>query len=87
MYSISLKSLPFATSQEVFDQVAYHLLTQNLKASSGGICQYKFGKLKYAAGCLISEDEYKEEFEGNVWGILVDRKLVPRNHLELIKKL
>lgn len=75
---ITLKNLHEATQQEIFNQVGRHLLTQN--ARSTGIppktvarwdsqiaqsCLYRSGDLKCAAGCLIADDEYKPEFEGN----------------------
>lgn len=60
------------TKQETFDRVARHLLTQN-EESNGFLsdgeaetltCLYRSGLLKCAAGCLIPEEEYKEEYEG-----------------------
>ena len=71
---ITLKTLPQATAQEVFDQVAKHLLTQMKKSvakraaesasDSKDYCMYRgFDGTKCAAGCLISDDEYKPEFE------------------------
>ena len=42
---ITLRTLPHATAQEVFDQVATHLLTQNARAGivdtdGGFMCRY-----------------------------------------------
>lgn len=59
---ITLKTLPKATEQQVFDQVAKHLLTQNKKSRAGdnGGCKYRGPNgLKCAIGCLISDKEYK----------------------------
>lgn len=85
---ITLKTLPQATAQEVFDQVALHLLTQNQKSSRGTACQYKLGALKCAAGCLISDNEYSSLFEDNNWyGLTSDVPGFPQNHKELIMDL
>ncbi len=84
---ITLATLPEATAQEVFDQVARHLLTQNAK-SMGRHCMYHSVEgLKCAAGCLISENEYLKGMENDSWQNLVDRKLAPSKHQELISEL
>ncbi len=95
---ITLETLPQATKQEVFDQVARHLLSQKvasrhptrfIKESDGeGICMYRSpAGLKCAAGCLIGDDEYDEHFENHTWISLVVDKKVPSNHLHLISRL
>lgn len=84
---ITLATLPQATAQQVFDQVARHLLTQNARASDGRTCKYREGSLKCAAGCLIGENEYDTKFENASWSILSDRGLVPKQHAELIREL
>lgn len=96
---ITLKTLPQATAQEVFDQVAKHLLTQMKKsvakwpvertAGSKDYCMYRgFDGTKCAAGCLISDDEYKPEFENHNWLHLSGSNyLVPEEHCHLITKL
>ena len=83
---ITLKTLPQATAQEVFEQVAKHLIKQNAKAQNDyKSCKYRHGDLKCAAGCLIAEDEYNEDImECNGWGRLVTRDIVPENHDDLI---
>ena len=84
---ITLKTLPSATAQEVFDQVRDHLLSQGEK-SEEDICLYRGPRgLKCAAGCLIGDDEYKPEFEGKGWSILVGKGKIPKEHSELIGKL
>lgn len=68
---ITLATLPQATAQQVFDQVATHLLTQKKKSRvihrdngklgfpKGDSCVYRTPEgLKCAAGCLISDEEY-----------------------------
>jgi hypothetical protein len=53
------------TQQEIFDIVARHLLTQNAKAHRGDKCVYRAedGK-KCAIGCLIPDDVYSPDMEG-----------------------
>lgn len=89
---ITLKTLPQATAQEVFDQVTRHLLTQLAPAQNEtGSCKYKLEQprriLKCAAGCLIADDEYKKEFAGKSWNWLVSHGLVPNTHAALIISL
>lgn len=88
---ITLANLATATQQQVFDQVAAHLLHQNAKSIKDGKannCVYRGDNgLKCAAGCLISDDEYKPEMDkaapehapnsGSSWPSLVARELVP----------
>lgn len=85
---ITLKTLPQATEQEVFDQIAVHLLTQNRKSSDRHQCMYKSKDgLKCAAGCLISDEEYMEFFERKEWRSLANDTYVPSNHIGLIANL
>jgi hypothetical protein len=82
---ITLKTLNTATTQEVFDQVATHMLTQFVKAYSDSFgCMYRSGTLKCAAGCLIADNEYKKRFEHSSWSKLVRDELVPKEHKQLI---
>lgn len=90
---ITLATLADATAQEVFDQVAKHLLTQNkVSVAESGACQYRNEGLKCAAGCLIGDDEYEIEMDldgypaglkqginviGSSWDDLILRGLVP----------
>lgn len=87
---INLKTLPEATAQEVFDQVAKHLLTQMRKSfrsfKGAEYCVYRGDDgLKCAAGCLIADDEYDESsMERRSWyGI----GAVPNDHSDLIREL
>ena len=89
---ITLKTLPQATAQEVFDQITQHLLKQGKAAiSATGACRYRIetaeGVLKCAAGCLIADDEYNREWENTDWPALVSGKFVPDSHERLIYKL
>jgi hypothetical protein len=55
---ITLETLPQATAQEVFDQVATHLLTQRQRSTTKGNCAYRGDDgLKCAAGCLLGPDD------------------------------
>ena len=89
---ITLKTLPQATAQEVFDQITQHLLKQGKAARSGtGACRYrvelKGEVLKCAAGCLIADDEYNEKFEGDSWSALVRLHAITGYHDDLITSL
>jgi len=73
---ITLATLPTATTQEIFTQVATHLLTQNAKSlalvnltSDEKSCAYRGDNgMKCAAGCLIADEEYNPAMmEGNSW--------------------
>ena len=85
---ITLKTLPLATKEEVFDQVKEHLLKQNIKSLGRYSCKYKSDTgLQCAAGCLIGDDEYEPEMEGEGWDDLVRDGSVPDNHQRLIRDL
>lgn len=91
---ITLATLPTATAQEVFDQVATHLLTQGEKCQEldddmNPVCVYRNSDSQScAAGCLIGFGEYREEsFEGKSWQVLIDEEVVPENHKKLIARL
>lgn len=101
---ITLKTLPTATAQEVFDQVSNHLLTQMKRSMADDTddhsgCMYKNPEgLRCAAGCLISPEEYQEAldkdksfsnkgFEFKTWNVLVQYKMVPSQHSQLIRDL
>lgn len=89
---ITLANLHEATAQQVFDQVATHLLTQNEKSvdrtERGPECVYRSYKgLQCAAGCLISEHEYNPGMENNQWDDLAHSGIVPSDHKELIMEL
>jgi len=91
---ITLATLAQATEQEVFDQVATHLLTQGQKCQDfdddmNPICVYRNSDgQSCAAGCLIGFGEYRGEvFEGKSWRVLVEDNLASKNHTELIARL
>lgn len=84
---ITLKTLDKATDQEVFDQIATHLLTQKKRSelSPGGDCMYR-GRhgLKCAAGCMIGDDEYRRGMEGQLWSTLIVEGHAPNDHCDVI---
>lgn len=86
---ISLLTLHKVTAQEVFDQVASHLLTQKIKSRDEDLnCSYRGRSgTSCAAGCLISDSEYDEDMEGAPWLTLVHSNRVPEAHMSLIAEL
>lgn len=93
---ITLKTLHLATEQEVFDQIANHLLTQMEQSKGDGGCWYRStnssGKiLKCAAGCLIADEEYTERMDNDsdetTWHYLVEEGVFPDYHKDLISSL
>jgi hypothetical protein len=66
---ITLKTLHAASLQEIFDQVAKHMLAQNAPAvyinqDGDRNCLYRtFDGRKCAVGCLIADDEYSSAIE------------------------
>jgi hypothetical protein len=85
---ITLKTLPQATAQEVYDQVKTHLLTQNQMSLKGDRCMYRGPNgLKCAAGILIGDDEYSDAMEGVSWPGLIGMLHIPDTHELLIREL
>lgn len=86
---ISLQTLSNATAQEVFDQVASHLLTQKIRSQDEELnCRYRGNNgTSCAAGCLIADSEYDELIEGQTWQTLVYNKRAPEAHMYLIDEL
>lgn len=76
---ITLKTLHEASLQQIFEQCANHLLKQNKKCATNGdgFCKYRLNDLKCAAGCFISDDEYREHFEGKSFTESVFQKYYP----------
>lgn len=85
---ITLKTLPQATAQEVFDQVKAHLLQQNEQSIDEFLgCMYRYKNLKCAAGSLISDEEYDSNLENQSWQFLYSLGKVPKEHNMLIAGL
>lgn len=90
--TITLATLSKATEQQVFDQVARHLLKQGKRAmSDNGSCKYRAGNgLMCAAGCLIADDEYHAKYDvRGGWLSVVEAypHEVPSAHQNLIASL
>lgn len=86
---ITLETLKDASTQEVFDQVATHLLTQMKKSQNNDGCFYRHDGLMCAAGCLISDSEYNSEMDigDSSWSGLISRGLVTDQHHDFISEL
>jgi hypothetical protein len=89
MKTITLATLHLSTAQEVFDQVANHLLTQNKQSKKEPKlmpgdsdaytpdCLYRGpGGLKCSIGCLMSDEEYSLEMEGKLLSAKIFKKLI-----------
>lgn len=54
------------TKQEIFSKVKKHLLAQGKKSLTGTVCGYRGeDNTQCAIGCLIPDNEYDVEMEGN----------------------
>jgi hypothetical protein len=85
---ITIATLGQATEQQVFDQVAVHLLTQKRRSTIDGVCAYRgLDGMCCAAGCLMDDDEYLPRFEGCTWDVLNQEHGVTTDHQLLIKAL
>jgi hypothetical protein len=85
---VTLATLGQATEQQVFDQVAVHMLTQKQRSSIDGVCAYRsLDGMCCAAGCLMDDDEYFPRFEGCTWDVLIQEHGVTTDHQLLIKAL
>lgn len=62
---ITLANLAQATEQQVFNQVARHLIKQKVRAvNEAGHCKYRPGNGSMcAAGCLMTDEEYDVKFD------------------------
>lgn len=61
--------LSHMTAQEVYDTSVRQMMKQGWKQSvdKSGVCRYRHGKLRCAAGALIPDSEYRKLFEGLTW--------------------
>ena len=90
MTKITLATLHQATAQEVADQIVNHLLDQGEKSAvydqHGDLvsCMYRYNGLQCAAGCLIGDEEYNEEFERKNWNYLISSFSISDTHYEMI---
>lgn len=95
MKTVTIENLSESSAQEVFDYIANHLLKQAKVSVYGGLCRY-VGKegLRCAAGCLFTEEQYRyscinypDGVEGRSWYKLVEDRVVPGTHCDLITSL
>lgn len=91
MYNINLKSLPYVTAQEVFDQIAYGMLRQmKVSTNKAGACVYR-GKngTKCAAGMIMDDSEAEKitNLDLASYDYLVQLGEAPKEHSELIYNL
>jgi hypothetical protein len=85
---ITLKTLYKASEQEIFDQIASHLLTQNAASQVEGVPAYRDSQgRESAAGSLMADDEYSINFEGDDWLGLIRNNLVVGIHSRLVTHL
>jgi len=89
MKTITINNLAESTTEEVFEYIKHHLLTQMKRCvDDKGDCLYRNKQgLKCAAGCLIADDEYIPEIENKSWYSLVVEKFAPEDHMELIQEM
>lgn len=89
MKTITLDNLAESTTEEVFEYIRNHLLTQNRKSTDvSGNCMYKNEQgLKCAAGCLIPDEKYHPKIEGTKWCKLTDTGYVSKAHIKLIQSM
>lgn len=90
MNQITLATLPEATPEQVFEQVARHMLKQWQKSVSpdSNRCAYRGALgMSCAAGCLIGDDEYDFRWEARSWTYLALGLEVPVKHYTLIRRL
>lgn len=88
---INLKNLAQATEQQIFDQVAQHLMKQGqVCTNEAGACVYRgVGGMKCAAGALIDDDELDIRMDSQAlsWLLAAERNLVPKAHAHFIRAL
>ena len=77
------------SSQQLFDYVAKHLVTQGRAAMSGAACCYRTPSGDMCAvGCLIPDADYEEWFEGHTLELLPDLEaLLGVDHSKLLHSL
>lgn len=96
--TITLATLNDATPQQVFTQVATHLMKQGLVSRTEYGCKYRAKNeqtgetLKCAVGCLMSDTEYSPMMENISWRHLRDQPqlttpILPSRHDDLLSTL
>lgn len=89
MKTITINNLAESTTEEVFEYIKHHLLTQMKRCvDDKGYCLYRNEQgLKCAAGCLIPDDMYYPDLEYRKWYSLVIEKFVHKEHRGLIQRM
>jgi len=89
MKVITINNLAESTTEEVFEYIKHHLLTQMKKCvNDRGLCLYRNEQgLKCAAGCLIPDDLYNPDLEHERWSALVRQQFAPADHKQLIQRM
>ena len=75
------------TPQEVFDFIVNHMKKQQQQSVGSfktGVCLYRSGELKCAAGCLIHDDDYDSSMENCGWIEIARRLKCREKHNSLI---
>jgi len=88
--TVTLATLEQSTAQEVFDHIAKHLLTQKTQCIGGpdNGCSYRNEEgMSCAAGCIMTDYEYRSGLEGRAWYDLINEGFVPKAHKDLIQDL
>lgn len=89
---VSIRNLHEVSEMDVLEFITAHLLSQRKMSRTftpvlnRTICRYKHDDLRCAAGCLIPDEDYRPEMEGNVWYTLINKKMVPPHHAWVIAK-
>ncbi|MNZ73018.1 hypothetical protein D3C78_914170 [compost metagenome] len=56
------------------EKIKNHLMAQKAQSVTvGGVCQYRYGSLMCAVGCLIPDEKYEGDMECKVVAALVER--------------
>ncbi|MCI0564074.1 MAG: hypothetical protein MN733_36830 [Nitrososphaera sp.] len=86
--TITLSNLSEATEEQIFQQVYLHAVEQGARSTSDSGCLYRtHDGLKCAAGFLISDEQYKPEFEHKSWLWIVKHCGFPSAHEDFIYSL
>lgn len=95
--TITLATLSQATEQEVFNQAVRHMHKQKVKSIADTSDSFNYDGWHYdgwyrgangtkcPAGCFMSDDEYKKEFEGERWKSIVYKIGLTNKHVDLIE--
>ena len=86
---INEKNLAEHTAQEVFDYIVQNIFEQGEPSydRDNDECRYRLGKLKCAAGHVLSDEAYKPKFETKPWNSIVHEHNFSDAHVSLIRDL